>query len=489
MFRYERFRETHFLEFLNQGLLDEDINEVISLFESYSPKLQFKIIEYLKSKRLPQVSLRVLGKALKVSQKDARHILTEKGRVFRLVITSLENGEVSGKIIKALVIPETSKLVTNNPYIKRNLFTVKKFIGKPFAVFFEEAFTGKSFLLPLAVALYVRNIPENLLFTGKIDSKGNILEVDYIEEKLKIAKKEGFKLITPSQVGHIDTIKAFLDKEFWNLPFYITSESFEEMNIFLSEIPEEVVSKELSIFEGIELFYDIPKRDFCIITGQLQSQKDWERVCEEFYININKIKLKLPGKKRFHFGVRGPATLAFALGVVWGSQEPFVIYHYQAGGYHAIEVDNPRYLKERTADLNSIKWQFDKKGKDLAILIRLSHHELFADAKAYAERVLKDPSFLFVEHRESGNVPVEKFKKVVQEVASLIQDLRKEHTFESFHFFFSCPVAIAFMLGVAFGHYAGGCLYNYQKDEQIYMPAIDFSVLRSIREGKKEIKR
>jgi hypothetical protein len=42
------------------------------------------------------------------------------------------------------------------------------------------------------------------------------------------------------------------------------------------------------------------------------------------------------------------------------------------------------------------------------------------------------------------------------------------------------------MLGVAFGHYTDGCLYNYQKDEQIYIPAIEFSILRSIREASKK---
>ena len=485
MFRYESFKEEHFLKFLKQGLFDEDINEVIRSYILYSPRLQFELINYLRNKKLPQLSLKTFSNALSISQKDARHILNGEGRVFKLVITSSESGQACGKVIKALVIPGTSKIITNNEHIKRHLSPIKKFTEKNFAVFFEEAFTGKSFMLPLAVALYVKNLPQNILFTGKIDSKGNIFEVDYVEEKYKIAQKEGLKLITPSQVGHLRTIKAFLDKETWNLPFYITSENIEEMELFLSFLSIEEITEEISFFEGLELFYEISKKNFCIVTGQLKNKNEWEKACREFYQTTRDLKLKLPGEKKFHFGIRGPAALAFALGVVWGSQDPFVIYHYQGAKYHPIEVENPRYLKERVQKIKNIKWSFEKKGENLVVLLRFSHHELFADAKAFAEKNLKNPSFLFIEHYASGNVPVEEFKKVVQETASLIQDIRKEHTFESFHFFFSCPVTIAFMLGVAFGHYTDGCLYNYQKEEQIYIPTIKFSTLREIREGLK----
>ncbi len=244
-FRYEAFEKQHFLEFLKQGLFDEDINEVVRRFSFYEPLFQFELVKYLRERKPGALSLKVLSKALSCSQNDARHILNGEGRIFKIVLSGRETSETCGKVIRALVIPGTSKLITNNERIKKSLSVVKKFYGKPFAVFFEEEFSGKSFMLPLAISLCVKNIPEHLIFTGKIDARGNIFEVEEVDRKLSIAKKKGLKLISPSQVGNFSTIKAFLDKTEWNLPFYITSESCEEIGFFLPFVPEEELSEEL----------------------------------------------------------------------------------------------------------------------------------------------------------------------------------------------------------------------------------------------------
>lgn len=483
MFRYEYFEPEHFLEFLKQGIFDEDINEVVKRFSLYEPLVQFELINYLRNKNLPNLSLKIFSQALGISQKDGRHILNANGKIFKLILSGDKKYRITAKLTRALVIPGTSKIVTNNEHIKRYLSVVKKFTGKNFAVFFEEDFIGSSFMLPLAVSLYVENIPENLVFTGKIDAKGNIFEVEDINKKFAVVKKKGLKLITPSQVGHIDTIKAFLDRKSWNLPFYVTSESLQEIKVFLSFVPEEKISKELSFFKGLELFYNISEDNFCITTGQLKEKGEWEKVCINFYKNIQLLKIKLPGEKTFHFGIRGPASLAFPLGIVFGSQDPFIIYHYQGGKYYPVKVLNPREIKERVSSFKNIKYEFEKRNEELVIMLDLAHHEIFADVKTYAESILNNPSYLVICHELAGNLPIDKFKEIVKESASLIQSLKRKYSFLSFHFFFSCPVAIAFMLGIAFGHYEKGWVYNYQQQEKKYLPVINFDILRKIREG------
>ncbi len=231
------------------------------------------------------------------------------------------------------------------------------------------------------------------------------------------------------------------------------------------------------------MFYDISIDELCLVTGQLKEVESWEKACKEFYKKVWNLKNKLSGKKIFHFGIRGAASLGMALGILWGSQEPFVIYHYQAGKYHPVKVLNPREIKEKVLEYKNISWSFEEGGEDLVIVLKFAHHELFADVKEFAKTRIENPSFLLVEHRASGNIPPEEFKIIVKETASLIQNIRKERSFRRFHFFFSCPVAIAFMLGVAFGHYAEGVLYNYQKEEQIYIPAVELKILRKIRES------
>ncbi|NPA40091.1 MAG: SAVED domain-containing protein [Thermodesulfobacteria bacterium] len=479
MFIYKRFKPQHFLEFLNQGLFDDEINEVIKFFPLYEPKLQFELVHYLRKNPSLSVSLTTFSKALNISQKDAKVILTAPAKTSKIVLTSEEN---EGKVIKALVIPGTSKVITNNEHIKKDLSLIKRFIKKGFAVFFEETFSGKSFMLPIAVSLYINNLPSDLVFTGRLNSKGEIFDVEHIEEKFRVAKKENLRLVTPSQVKNIKVIKAFLDRDRWNIPFYVTSESLEEMKHFLEFFPEKFVEREFELFKGLELFYDLTKEKFCLVTGQLKDKKDWETACNEFYTRIQLVKNKLPGSKVFHFGIRGPASLAFAFGTLWGAQDQFIVYHYQTGKYHPISVEDPKHLKEKLKNIEDLDWIFEKKGDDLVIILKLSHHELLADVKSYVKSYLKTPSFLFIEHRKSGNLLIEDFKKVVQEIASLIQDIRRNHSFKSFHFFFSCPVAIAFMLGVTFGHYVSGYIYNYQQNEQTYSPVINFSTLKNLRE-------
>ena len=482
MFRYEEFEEEDFLLFLHQGLFDEDINTVVSKYPFYSAKIQFELIKYLRKRKPLNLSLKTLSKALSVSQKDARIILQAEGKEFKIPLSSDEISE-EGQLIRALVIPGTSKIITNNEFVKRALVEIKKFLKTNFAVFFEKSFTGKSFMLPLATALYIKNIPEDLVFTGKINSSGEIFEVDNIDKKLFLCQRLGYRLCVPSQVGHINTIKVFLEKKKWSIPLYITCEDKKELQNFLKDIPEEKTSEEISYFDGLDIFYGIKKEDLCLSTGQLKTSEDFIKACYNFYQTKEFIKIRLSGEKVFHIGIRGPTSLAFALGIVFGSQDPFIIYHYHEGKYYPVKVLNPREIKERLDSYTAVKYTLEKRGDDLCILFRFAHHEMLADVKKYAESFLNKPSFLILSHSSSGNVPLEEFKKVSQEAGSIIQDIRSKHSFKSFHFFFSSPVVIAFMLGVIFGHYSEGAIYNYQKAESNYLKVINLSDLRKIREG------
>jgi len=483
VFKYENFDPSHFLQFLKQGLFNDEINQVLERFNLYPPILQFELIKYIKEKKLPNVSLSVLSKVFNATQEDIRILLLAPFKEFKVIVADKDEA----KLVRGLVISGTKKIITNNKGIYPELKVIKKWYGSGFAVFFEELFVGKSFMLPLAVALYIRNLPPNLVFTGKIDSKGNIFEVDNLDAKFKLARQLNLKLITPLHAGHINIIKQFLDRDCWDVPFYVTTEDLKEFDTFCKGTPLRAIYSNLKFFEGLRIFYDLHKEDFCIVTGQLREKCEWHRQCVRFYESVHKIKHTLFGDKLFHFGIRGPSTLAFSLGILWGSQEPFYIYHYQSGRYHQISVSNPRELKQRVRKTNLIEFEFVPSGNDLAIILQLAHHELFADAREYINRKLRSPSFLWISHITSGNVQVMEFKQVVKEIASVIQDIRKTYTFENFHFFFSCPVPIAFMLGVAFGHYSEGVVYNYQKGEDLYMPVVELSFLRKIREDRLQV--
>ncbi len=485
MFSFEDFEPRHLIEFLKQGLLDEYIEEVFRRFYYYPPEVQYNLICYIREHLSDVFPIKLLQEVLGIKRRDAEIILKGEGKVCNLVLSTVNEAMLS----RALIIFPTSQIITNLDHLKSKLRIIKNLTGKAFAVFFEHYFKGESFMLPLAVTLSVKNIPKHLLFTGKLNSKGKILEVEHLDKKKKLAEKEGYILITPSQVSHLDTIKAYLEKESWDIPFYVTSAGLEEVKFFFNSIEIERNIASLELFQGLEIFYQLKEEDFYLITGQLASPEEWLEYSRAFYEKLYSIKNPLPGTKTFHLAVRGPVALSFALGILYSHFDPFVFYHYQAIEgtikYHAIPVPSPRSLKEHKDTFEYIKVSFEEGEKDLAVILNFSHHEIIGDVKNFMKKLGKNPSFLIIESLYKGNLPLEIFPAVAREAASAIQKVRKDYSFENYHFFFSCPVPVGFMVGLAFGHYADGWIYNYQKGKNLYEPVLSLKDLRSIRESKK----
>jgi hypothetical protein len=483
-FLFEDFDENHILSFLEQGLLDEHIEELLMRWNLFSPKVQFALINYIRERLKDSFSPRLLVKHLKIKPiKDADQIVRGKGKHFEIIVVDKDKADFA----KGLVIPNTSKVITNLPELKNSLTIVKKLLNKNFAVFFDTYISGKSFMLPLAVALNIERIPEDLRFTGALNAKGDILEVEHLKEKIEFAKAQGLRLITPLQVKRFNTIKAYLEKDKWDIPFYITSAGYEEFSNFLKAFIGEKTFEEFEVLKGLELFYGLQEDTFYQLTGQLKTEEDWKKVCQDFYTRYYKIVNTLPGNKIFHIGMRGAVALSFAFGVLYSHFYPFVFYHYQAKEgetkYHTIPIYEPRYLKKRKSQYNYINTHFEHNGEDLVILLNFGHHEAIADVKSYAFSHLNNPSFLVLEAKQKGNVPIESFSEVAKECASAIQDIRSQYSMKTYHFFFSCPIPIAFMVGLAFGHYVDGWIYNFQKDGSSYQPVLEFRFLRKIREG------
>jgi len=483
-FRFEEFDENHILTFLEQGLLDEHIEELLMRWNLFSPKVQFTLINYIRERLKDSFSPRLLVKHLKIKPvEDADLIVKGKRKIFEVIVVDRDKADFA----KGLVIPNTSKIITNLPELKNSLTIVKKLSNKNFAVFFDTYISGKSFMLPLACALSIENIPEDLRFTGALNTRGDILEVDHIKEKIEFAKSQGLRLITPLQVKRFNTIKAYLEKDKWDISFYITNAGYEEFPNFLRAFIGEKTFEDFEILKGLELFYGLQEDTFYQLTGQLKTEEDWKKVCQDFYTRYYKIVTTLPGNKIFHIGMRGAVALSFALGVLYSHFYPFVFYHYQPKEgetkYHTIPIYEPRYLKERKSHYNHISTFFEHNGEDLVILLNFGHHEAVADVKAYAFSHLNNPSFLVLEAKEKGNVPIESFAEAAKECASAIQDIRSQYSMKTYHFFFSCPIPIAFMVGLAFGHYVDGWIYNFQKEGSSYQPVLEFRFLRKIREG------
>ncbi|MDW8095023.1 MAG: SAVED domain-containing protein [Caldimicrobium sp.] len=492
MFRFEGMEEEHFLTFLKEGYLDEYMEEIVKRFNLFTPKIQFALINHLRAHK-ELVSLKNLAQVMGITQSDAELVLYGEAKYVKILLAlkELPQGDTKVSLSKAIAIPNTSKIITNLPHLKKKLSIISSWLNFPFAVFFEDYFTGDSFMLPLAISLAVEKIPENLLFTGKINKKGDILEVEYLKDKLGFARENGFRLVHPRNAKHLQILREFLEKRHWEVPLYITSESEKECEFFFKSFTEKLNLLQNEFFPPLELLFGLSKSSFCLVTDQLKTFEDWQRTCIEFYQKVQKVKNTLLGEKVFHFGIRGASALAFSLGVLFGHLNPFVLYHYQViegkADYHPLQVMNPREIKEICKEYSLLKVQTEGEGEDLIVLLNFSHHELLGDVKRFVGNTGLAPTYLVLQTEHKGNIPLEAFLPLAKESASYMQQLRADRSFRSYHFFFSCPVPLAFMIGLAFGHYVDGWIYNYQKEGSTYEAVLEFRFLRNLREGNVRI--
>uniref|UniRef100_A0A7V3ZWQ1 SAVED domain-containing protein n=1 Tax=candidate division WOR-3 bacterium TaxID=2052148 RepID=A0A7V3ZWQ1_UNCW3 len=479
MFRFCEFEVSHFTKLLRAGKINDFIEDILEQFQELKPEAQYEVVKYLREKRVP-VSLDVFAKALGIKQEDARKILMEGARVVPLALVSSGKGILS----EMLVIKETSEVITNLRGIEESLKTVSNFTKAKFAVFFKDEFVGESFMLPLAISLVTKNIPDDIVFTGKIDEEGNVYDVGKIMEKQKACENAGKRLLYSLYIPTVNFAKEWLDRESFDIPFYVTTTTqFPEKEFEAFCEAARIDLQELT--KGLT-FYSINLEDLFMVTGSLSEEEDWITNVERFYRRISEISHKLSSRECIHFGMRGPATLAMAMGMVYGCQKPLTLYHFQNGKYVEIPVPNVRYLKDRGHSYNMVKFSFEPgKIEEVAVILSFAHHEALADAKNYIVKNLKDkPAFLVIEHERKGNLEPLEFVDVAMAISGIIQDVKREHPFKCFHFFLSCPVPLAFLVGMAFGYYSNGYIYNYQKgQEEVYVKAVSLEKVRKIREN------
>lgn len=473
MWKFWKIKEDHFQTLLESGKLDDLIDSVYEQFWNLPIKHQFLLIKYSKSKNIFP-SVETLEKVFSI--RSAYDFFKGKHKEFFFPVVSSDGAE----FVNAFVIKDTHEILTNLKEVKRYLKPIKEFVGKGFWIFFDKEFSGASFQLPTVLNLYVENLPSGLVFSGAIDKSGRIKIVDHLEKKRKLAESKGFRFVEPYHFENVRDIKGWFDADQHDIPIYITKtlEGWEgELKRFLSFLQvedSEGLLKKLEILSGVETKP--------IVVGQLVDNA-WKDVCKVFWRRFKDTEKKLFSKERWHIAINGPSVLAFAFGVLFGSQKPFVFYHFQNNNYHPINIENVRELKERIKSLKKTRFKFEKGGKELVVMLSFAHHDLETKVKEYALQKIKDPSYLLIESESAGNVAVEDMKDIAKECASLIQDIKKEQSFEKFHFFFSTPVPIAFMVGLAFGHYEDGFIYNYSGN---YEPVLSISFLRELREGKYE---
>ncbi len=471
---YSLFMEEDFIGLLKSGELDDSLEEVFRQFRDLSPKLQYELISYVKEKK-KLVEVSAVAEGLGIRQRVAEGILSNGFKSFSFPAVDSEG---KGVEVKAIVIKDLQNTYSNLEGLKRYIKEVEAFlrgeglIEGSLGVIFDRNITGRSFQLSLALALYPERIPDELCFTGGLDKKGNILKVDGLRAKESFCKEKGKRLINPMELKHIGEVVGWFRKPFVEVPFLVSKDT----NTRLEDLGE--VERTLKY---IKLFHGIQREELELYTGRLEGEA-WKEVCIRFNTALRELEGKLKNRLKLSIAINGPATLAFALGVLYTSKKPFIFNHFVhgEGRYFPIEVVHTRELKELVEDFEHTASELmDRGGKDIAVILTGAHHASIRDVESFLEKQGISADILMLKPlREQGNIPPELHKHIAKEYATGIQRVKESKSYESIHFFFSVPISIAFMVGTAYGHYGHGYIYNYEKNT--YTKVLEIGFLRSL---------
>lgn len=476
MFRFSEIDPDHLIKLLKAGKLDEDLDDLFSRFWELPPRVQFELVKYVKERSvLP--SVKVIEETFGVGYEDARKLLNLPHREFFVPVVDPQG---RGLLVRGLSVRGTDALITNQRHLLRGVEVIRTFLGEGFALFFDAKIEGESYLLPSAVSLYIEKPPPDAVFTGRIDEKGNIYEVNGIPKKRKAVQERGLRLVEPSRLTRLQDLKAWCDAESYNVPVFITNSlrDYEgELKSFHSDVRIKDVEK---VLDHLEVVNGVGRDELLLKTGQLPPERAvWVKAVAEFYAVVKRLEKSLGGREVLHIGIKGPATLAFSMGAVYGSQKPFVFYHFQDNTYHPIEVRNVRFLKERVRNYEHIDPKVIPGGDTLVVILSMAHHDPESAVIEFTREM--NPTYLVFRHRRTGNLSVEDMVSTARECASKIQDMRAERNYREFHFFLACPVPVAFMVGIAFGFYNEGYVYQHYGDR--YERVVSLKDIRNIREG------
>ncbi len=480
MWNFSLFKEKDLIEFLYRGDLEEVLVDLIRQWDYLSPGVHFALVKHLRlSERY--FDEEKLAKALGIKKASAKALLENPYVEFEFPAVS----ERDGKLIRGLAIKDTPEVFCNLPEKKRYITPVveylrsKGFVSGSVSVIFDSEFVGNSFQLSLTLALCMdaekKRLPPNLCWSGGVRKDGRIVKVDSLDKKSEVCERFNMHLAMPFHLPKVDDLLNWLSANIVEVPVAV---SIDHLRL------EEFFHKEENLL-NLKNIHRIDPSKLVIQTGQL-SGMGWQETAKRFFGLISLLDYTLIGRLKAHIVVNGPASLSFALGILYGHTRPSVFYHYHSSErkYFPIDLQNTREIKEHTRDYQFVKSELKEGGEDLAVVLFFSHHNPTADVEHFLEsKGIKADLLLLTTESSRGNLEPSNFKRIAQEISSAVQEVKGKKAYRAIHFFFSCPVALAYLFGVAFGHYDKGYIYNYSSKDRTYERVLDLEFLRSLREG------
>ncbi len=450
--------------------------------EKTQPSSKLKILLFLR-KHKSEIDLEDLSNSLNIDIETAYELINNE----KIEVSFPIANSKTAKPNKLFVIKLKRSTLTFKEAIENELKLIEKLTNQHFFVgFFLDEFSGSSFMLALISALIVKKKKKlnDYAFTGALNTEGKVIEADLLEEKMKALGKK--RLIHSGIVKDLKELEVFLNSDMINIPFSLAlKQSKKDATPKQAALTNLYQIKQNTEFELAKRLYDLKDDDFTFYTDDNFLPKDtWESLLKSAYNKILNLKEKVKDKTCIlHFCFLAPATFCFGFGAMFGCKEPFVVYHYTSSGYRPV-LD---YSKRSTRILKSFTNSFDhmecktklenKNTETMALSVYTASHNPIGDIDRFLKENFNNYSIESCEAKDKGNLQEKDWTVYVNEIYSYYNKL-KEITVNKKLLFFSCPVPLAFGLGVAIETFDNIDVYNYDPEKATYFKVLNLARLR-----------
>ena len=460
----ERF--SYILKVLKEGRIPplQKLEEVIEHFLELTLKEQTALVVY--GRGIPHI--RELLKSLLPLREEIKTALLE-GNLIEVPVPTVDRISNEGKLSRVYLIDSSPELWTNaQEYLSILNSKLKPLVGKDFIVLFEEKYEGYSFLLPLAVGLLEPLLLKKYCFSGNLTAEGNLLPVEGLGEKEKACRREGKILFSSNDFWNLAELLDYTKASFKNIPFLVSTigkgerllKDYQSLLESVGIVPKEVLFK--------RIFGKTPYGEL----GFLSQPSEWKRAIAYFEKFIEKVDSTFEDAW-LHMSLIAPAPLAFAYGIMHGAHKRVIFYHYQGGKYFPTVIINEETSREIKNFIGNPRWVeaefIPSKGKKsariLSVVLDMVSHPIKGSVLNYLKKEGINSDVLVIHHKEKGILkPNRLWTEDIAETFTFIRNYFALKPYEEINFFFGTPVAFAFGLGVAFGHYAKGGIYSFYRD-------------------------
>ncbi|MGB9916700.1 MAG: SAVED domain-containing protein [Candidatus Hydrothermia bacterium] len=477
MFRFIDFKPEHLTAFIRNGVLDTLFDELLSGFWNFYPDVQFEIVKRFENFSKKDDLALLLVKHFEIPFEDARKLIN--GPRFYFKIPAFFDDIL--QFVDIILIPETSRIMTNFLEITDYLEIIGKCCGKKFFIFFDKFFDDESFMLQVATVLRLGNVPDRYWFLGAIDGKCNILPIKNLDLKLPLMEIQGKRGISYPLAKNVRDIERWLKIETHHIPILIIETNNGDAGDLFANFLGILGPEAEASLGALKALFGIDEDNLIFVFPGFDGREEWWEKFSGFCAFLRKVEGITRGRMHFHFGIKSSPGLAMALGILFGSMIPFSIYDLEKLKLCSV-VSNVRELKTRVPDYK-IRHKFELKNQSDAIVYFRHREASDLPIKKIQERLdLMDASIVSIYLRGKLSQCRVKYVEVVKGVTSFIQDLRKVHPFGRFHFFPNIPATLSFLLGVSLGHYMEGVIYNFNRFTDSWGRVLTFSDLKRLRE-------